>query len=104
MSLIDTFIQVSERGLMPDFLIRAGIRNLCKKRLEQCQIQDCEKNAELAEEYLQQVDQSPLAVETDKANEQHYEVPSDFYHLVLGKNLKYSCCCYEPGTYGLDQA
>jgi cyclopropane-fatty-acyl-phospholipid synthase len=104
MSLTDTFIQVSERGLMPDFLIRAGIRNLCKKRLEQCQIEDCEKNAELAEEYLQKVDQSPLAVETDKANEQHYEVPADFYHLVLGKNLKYSCCCYEPSTHGLDQA
>ena len=68
MSLTDTFIQLSERGRIPDFLIRAGIRNLCKKRLEQCQIQDCEKNAELAEEYLQKVDQSPLAVETDKAN------------------------------------
>ena len=59
MSLTDTFIQLSERGLMPDFLIRAGIRNLCKKRLEQCQIEDCEKNAQLAEEYLQQVDHSP---------------------------------------------
>ena len=78
MSLTDTFIQFSERGLMPDFLIRAGIRNLCKKRLKQCQIEDCEKNAEMAEEYLQKVDQSPLAVDTEKANEQHYEVPAAF--------------------------
>ena len=89
---------------MPDFLIRAGIRNLCKKRLDQCRVDDCEANAELAEEYLRNVDQSALAVETDKANEQHYEVPAEFYHLVLGKNLKYSCCCYDPGTHGLDQA
>ena len=71
MSLVDTFIQLSERGLMPDFLIRAGIRNLCKKRLAQCRVDDCEANAELAEEYLRKVDQSALAVETDKANEQH---------------------------------
>ena len=104
MSLTDTFIQLSEHGLMPDFIIRAGIRNLCKKRLEQCKIEDCEKNAELAEEYLRQVDQSALAVETDKANKQHYEVPAEFYHLVLGKNLKYSCCCYQSGTHGLNQA
>lgn len=104
MSLTDSFIQLSERGLVPDFLIRAGIRNLCKKRLEQCQSEDCEANAELAEEYIRSVDQSDLAVETEKANEQHYEVPSGFYRLVLGKNLKYSCCCYHPGTHGLDQA
>ena len=86
MSLTDSFIQLSERGLVPDFLIRAGIRNLCKKRLEQCQSEDCEANAELAEEYIRSVDQSDLAVETEKANEQHYEVPSGFYRLVLGKN------------------
>ena len=52
MSLTDSFIQLSERGLVPDFLIRAGIRNLCKKRLAQCRVDDCEANAELAEEYL----------------------------------------------------
>ena len=44
---------------------------------------------------MRSVDESPLAVLTDKANEQHYEVPAAFYHKVLGKNLKYSSCCFE---------
>ena len=49
MSLTDTFINFAERGLIPDFLIRAGIRNLCRKRLQQCRTDDCEANAELVE-------------------------------------------------------
>ena len=94
MSLTDTFIDLAERGMVPDFLIRAGIRNLCRKRLQQCP-DDCEANAELVEEYMRSVDESPLAVLTDKANEQHYEVPAAFYHKVLGKNFKYSSCYFE---------
>ena len=95
MGLTDTFIDLAERGFVPDFLIRAGIRNLCRKRLQQCRTDDCEANAELVEEYMRSVNESPLAVLTDKANEQHYEVPAPFYHRVLGKNLKYSSCYFE---------
>ena len=95
MSLTDTFIDFAERGLMPDFFIRAGIRGLCRKRLEQCKTYDCEANAQLVEDYIRSVDQAPLAVLTDKANEQHYEVPAAFYHRVLGQNLKYSSCYFE---------
>ena len=95
MSLTDTFIDFAERGLMPDFFIRAGIRNLCRKRLQQCKTDDCEANAQLVEDYIRSVDQAPLAVLTEKANEQHYEVPAAFYHRVLGQNLKYSSCYFE---------
>ena len=95
MSLTDTFIDFAERGFIPDFIIRAGIRNLCRKRLQQCRTDDCEANAELVEKYMRSVDDSPLAVLTDKANEQHYEVPAAFYLKVLGKNLKYSSCFFE---------
>ncbi|MEC8778948.1 MAG: class I SAM-dependent methyltransferase, partial [Verrucomicrobiota bacterium] len=104
MSLTDLFIDLAERGFVPDFLIRAGIRKLCRKRLLQCWVDDCEANAELAEQYLQSVDQSPLAVLTEKANEQHYEVPSDFYQMVLGKNLKYSCCHFDDSVSDLSMA
>ena len=95
MSLTDTFIDFAERGLMPDFFIRTGIRGLCRKRLEQCKTDDCEANAQLVEDYIRSVDQAPLAVLTEKANEQHYEVPAAFYHKVLGQNLKYSSCYFE---------
>ena len=76
-------------------MIRAGIRNLCRKRLQQCKTDDCEANAQLVEDYIRSVDQAPLAVLTEKANEQHYEVPAAFYHRVLGQNLKYSSCYFE---------
>lgn len=33
----------------------------------------------------------PIAVEADKAKSQHYEVPTSFFKLALGRNLKYSC-------------
>lgn len=40
----------------------------------------------------------PIAVHTDKANEQHYEVPAEFFKLCLGPHRKYSCCYYDkPG-------
>lgn len=104
MNLTNILIDLSERGLVPDFLIRIGVRNLCRKRLAQCQVQDCENNAELAENYLRTVDLSPLAVQTDKANVQHYEVPASFYEKILGKNLKYSCCHYENGVIDLSIA
>ncbi|WP_247870127.1 cyclopropane-fatty-acyl-phospholipid synthase family protein [Methylophaga sp. SB9B] len=47
---------------------------------------------------------SPIAIETQAANEQHYEVPAEFYQLALGKNLKYSSCYWDDHTISLDQA
>ena len=37
----------------------------------------------------------PIATDTAAANRQHYEVPSEFFHLVLGPQRKYSCCYYD---------
>ena len=104
MSLTHFLIDLSERGLVPDFLIRAGIRSLCRKRLQQCKHDDCEANAELAEKYIIESDASPMAVLTEKANQQHYEVPAEFYRHALGKNLKYSSCYYDSNTKSLDDA
>ena len=45
---------------------------------------------------------SPIAVQTDAANDQHYEVPADFFRLTLGKQLKYSSGYWPEGTTTLD--
>ena len=37
----------------------------------------------------------PVAMHADAANRQHYEVPAEFFGLVLGPQRKYSCCLYE---------
>ena len=41
--------------------------------------------------------QSPIAIHQQEANEQHYEVPADFYKLCLGPKLKYSSCYFKVG-------
>jgi cyclopropane fatty-acyl-phospholipid synthase-like methyltransferase len=45
-----------------------------------------------------------IAIETDKANEQHYEVDTDFMLSCMGKRAKYSCCLFESGKESLDEA
>jgi cyclopropane-fatty-acyl-phospholipid synthase len=44
-----------------------------------------------------------LAIDTDKANEQHYEVDASFYEMALGKRKKYSSCYYHADE-SLDKA
>jgi cyclopropane-fatty-acyl-phospholipid synthase len=39
---------------------------------------------------VQSLKTMPIAIETDVANEQHYEVPAKFYDLCLGPRKKYS--------------
>ncbi|XP_020250566.1 (S)-coclaurine N-methyltransferase-like [Asparagus officinalis] len=46
----------------------------------------------------------PIAIETDKAKTQHYELPTSFFKLVLGKQLKYSCCYFPDKSTTLDDA
>jgi cyclopropane-fatty-acyl-phospholipid synthase len=47
---------------------------------------------------------SPIAVHTVDANEQHYEVPTSFFQLVLGRHLKYSCAFWPANVSTLDEA
>ena len=104
MSFTSKLIDWAEAGLVPDFLLRAGIRNLCKKRLRQCESNDCEKAAESIAGYLEEADNAPIALLPEKANEQHYEVPPEFYLEVLGPHLKYSCCEWAEGVRDLGEA
>jgi cyclopropane-fatty-acyl-phospholipid synthase len=76
-----------ESGLVPDALIRAGIRRLLAQRLRE---EDAKSTAE-RERFLASLDCSPIAIETAAANRQHYEVPAEFYALCLGPRRKYSC-------------
>ena len=83
-------IQLAERGLAPDALIRLGIRHLLKKRLRAEQV-DNDQAVEARKLALMKIcAQGPVAVEQHAANEQHYEVPAGFYQMVLGARLKYS--------------
>ena len=84
-----SLIEYAERGLIPDALIRYGIRRLCRQRLNDegagdCAVADARFNTMIA-----MLKQSPIAIETAAANAQHYELPTEFFQLCLGKRLKY---------------
>jgi cyclopropane-fatty-acyl-phospholipid synthase len=83
-----------ERELVPDFLIRCRIRSLLAARLREEDQGDPERQQERLITFIRQLAASPVAIETAAANEQHYEVPTEFYTRVLGKHLKYSSACF----------
>ena len=54
--------------------------------------------------YLQRLRTGPMAIETDAANSQHYEVDTGVLAACLGPRMKYSCCLYPKGGETLAQA
>ncbi len=91
-------IQLAERGLVPDPLIRIGIRRLLRSRLRDSLAASPGEQAERNRALRQSLAGGPIAVATDLANEQHYEVPAPYFERVLGGRLKYSCCLFESQT------
>ena len=102
--MIKKLIQWTEQGIIPDIFIRAGIRRLCRARLRDVDQGDCESNQLRLEKLLEKFRHGEIAPLPEKANEQHYEVPAEFYELVLGSRKKYSCCYYPKGNESLDEA
>ena len=53
------------------------------------------------QDFVAELKSMPIAIQTETANEQHYEVPTAYFLLCLGRHLKYSSCLYpglDPGT------
>ena len=88
----------AERGWLPEKVIRKGIRMLCAERLA-----EEERHPSIAE-FAARLRQEPVAPIPEKANQQHYEVPAEFFLRVLGPHLKYSCCYWDGSTRSLEQA
>jgi len=97
-------IDLMERGLLPDRIIRQGIRRLNRRRLQLEQQSDPAAQLQAKMDFIHQLRQSEIAIETDKANQQHYELPPGFFEKVLGPHLKYSCCLWEDDVVNLEQA
>jgi cyclopropane-fatty-acyl-phospholipid synthase len=93
------------KNLLPDTVVRLGIRNLLKQRINEDignnEVIKTNKKKEFVEK---QKSYSKIAVQTTEANEQHYEVPTEFYHYCLGLRKKYSCCYFNNETDDLNTA
>lgn len=96
-------IQMAENGIVPDSLVRLGIRGLLKKRLDEAPKGEVALH-QANQALLEGLRSSPIALNTREANEQHYEVPADFFKLALGKNLKYSSGYFPDADSSLDDA
>ena len=94
---MSVLVNLAERGIFPDALLRVGIRRLVSKRKSHLQ-----HGIGVVEPSV--LEQLALAVHTDKANEQHYEVPSALFEHALGPRLKYSSCYYHTAKTTLAEA
>lgn len=95
--LVDRLI---ESGRVPDPLLRAGIRAACATRLRR----ERRRGPAAKRELVERLRALPIAEQVDRANEQHYEVPAEFFRLVLGPRLKYSSCYWPAGVETLADA
>ena len=95
------FTPLLARGLIPDWILRRGVRSQGKERLNMMNKVDSTKEYS---KFINEASTGNIAVNTDDANNQHYEVDSEFFKYCLGKNLKYSCCFWDENTLDLDAA
>ena len=94
----------TEAGMVPDNIIRHGIRRLLARKLEEIRAGDVAHAAAIKNEFVAMMNTSPIALVPDLANEQHYEVPPAFFGQVLGAHRKYSCCHWSDETADLEAA
>jgi len=94
----------TEQGLVPDSVIRHGIRRLLRQRLVEVAADDCELGAAGLSGFVEMMRGSPIAPMPARANEQHYELPPEFFTETLGSHRKYSCCYWPDGAGDLDSA
>ncbi len=99
MSLSSRLIVAAETIPAPDFVTRAAIRYMVGRSSG-----SLSRGAISDPDFLDMVADRPIAVHTDMANQQHYEIPAEFYALVLGPQRKYSCCLFPDGVTDLAAA
>jgi cyclopropane-fatty-acyl-phospholipid synthase len=93
-----------EQGLVPDRVVRVGIRRLLAERLAEVRADDAEATAALAQAFVEHMRGAPVAPLPEKANEQHYELPAAFFAEVLGPHRKYSSCFWPDSVEDLEAA
>ncbi|HUQ08610.1 MAG TPA: cyclopropane-fatty-acyl-phospholipid synthase family protein [Kofleriaceae bacterium] len=93
-----------DSGLVPEPVLRAAIRRVCAARLRACVRGGGLAASERQRAFVEELRAAPIAVATEAANAQHYEVPADFFGLVLGPRRKYSSAYWPAGVATLAAA
>jgi cyclopropane-fatty-acyl-phospholipid synthase len=97
-------IEIAERTAVPDALLRAAIRTRVGRRIRRESRGGVEAQSERLRALIADSDRAAIAIATDAANLQHYEVPAQFFALCLGPRRKYSCALWPDGVDDLGAA
>ena len=104
MSGLSLALEAVERGWIPDAITRSAIRRLCEQRLRDCDRGNGIANERALQAFVELMRAGPIALVPDKANEQHYELPPEFFTAVLGPRRKYSSCFFPNESASLADA
>ncbi|MEM7019852.1 MAG: cyclopropane-fatty-acyl-phospholipid synthase family protein [Pseudomonadota bacterium] len=97
-------IELAERRILPDWMIRIGIRQRCGQKLQLEMPDHPEYQQNTYQALVQELRNSPIALASEESKEQHYEVPTAFFRYVLGNYMKYSSCYWGPDENTLEDA
>lgn len=100
MNIANVAIRQLQDAPFPDFVTRRAITSLVTEARKRLDREGPHDSAAFAREMAARA----IAEHTDAANDQHYELPPEFFRICLGARLKYSCCLYGDGAETLDQA
>jgi cyclopropane-fatty-acyl-phospholipid synthase len=100
MSATEKVIALGESVPLPDALTRAFIAWLVGRTARTLRAAPRDTDRAFADAMAE----FPVALNVDAANAQHYEIPAEFFSLVLGPQRKYSCCLYDSGINSLIEA
>ncbi len=100
MNMIAAATRFAEIAPVPDTLSLMAIDFLCARTAGKLRNEPPDAEARFAAE----MDSFSIALHTDAANEQHYELPAEFFSLALGPRRKYSSCLYTDGVETLADA
>ncbi|KAG8702962.1 hypothetical protein FRC08_003140 [Ceratobasidium sp. 394] len=104
-SLTQFGYRLLDKGAIPDFILRRVVRALSEQRLREITYGSLEANHEAKMRWIEKVRvRTVIADETKKANDQHYEVSTEFMKLCVGPRMKYSSCLYPTGKETIAQA
>jgi cyclopropane-fatty-acyl-phospholipid synthase len=102
--LRDALVAAAEAGRIPDPLLRLGVRAFVAERRRELSAPGFEGALAAKRAFLRELALGPIAVATERANAQHYEVPPAFFEQVLGPRLKYSSALWDAGAASLAAA
>lgn len=101
---VKMMLSLLERNLLPDLVVRRLTRLLLAGRLRSGYKPSSEEQLSHLLSFVHSLQDMPIAIKTDIPKSQHYELPTSFFNLVLGKHMKYSCCYFSDKSKPLEDA